>query len=70
VRKEDYFEKIIYKEWGHERKVVWNEKAQVKLETCVVGCVNKPTSTTYTYNICAKCCTCITIILCNILGEC
>jgi hypothetical protein len=45
---------IFYEEWGYEKKeVVWDGKAQVKLETCVVGCVNKPTSTTYTHNICA-----------------
>jgi hypothetical protein len=60
-----------YEEWGYERKeIVWDGKTQVKLETCVVGCVNKPTSTTYTHNICAKCYTCIIIILCNILKEC
>jgi len=71
IVKEDYYEKKNYEEWGYERKeIVWNGKAQVKLETCVVGCVNKPTSTTYTHNIYAKCYTCIIIILCNILKEC
>jgi hypothetical protein len=37
----------------NEWEKVWDGKDQVKLETCVLGCVNEPTSTTYTHNICA-----------------